>query len=85
MITKEEVKHIANLARLGLTEKEIGKYQKDLSSIFDYFKKLEKVDVSQTKPTSHPFSIENAVRKDIVKKESRKMIEGFLKVKSILK
>jgi len=41
MITKEEVKHIAKLARLGLTEKEIGKYQKELSSILDYIEKLK--------------------------------------------
>jgi len=41
MITKEEVKHIAKLARLGLTEKEIETYQKELSSIFDYIEKLK--------------------------------------------
>jgi len=41
MISKEEVKHIAKLARLGLTEKEVGKYQKELSSILDYIEKLK--------------------------------------------
>ncbi|MDP2664107.1 MAG: Asp-tRNA(Asn)/Glu-tRNA(Gln) amidotransferase subunit GatC, partial [bacterium] len=46
MISKEEVKHIAKLARLGLSDKEIGKFQKDLSSILDYVEKLKKVDVS---------------------------------------
>jgi len=42
MISKEEVKHIAKLARLELTEKEIEKMQKDLSEILDYFELLKK-------------------------------------------
>ncbi len=42
MISKEEVKYIAKLARLELTEKEITKMQKDLSSILDYFELLKK-------------------------------------------
>lgn len=43
MITKEEVKHIAKLARIKLTEDEIEKMQKDLSSVLDYFNLLKKV------------------------------------------
>ena len=42
MISKEEVKHIADLARLELSEKEIEKMQKDLTSILDYFNLLKK-------------------------------------------
>ncbi len=42
MISKEEVEHIARLARLELTEKEIEKMQKDLSAILDYFDLLKK-------------------------------------------
>jgi len=41
MISEEEVKHIAKLARLKLTEKEIGKMQKDLSAVLDYFNLLK--------------------------------------------
>jgi len=85
MITKEEVKHIAKLARLGLTEKEIGKYQKDLSLIFDYFKKLEKVDVSSVEATSHPLAIKNVMRRDEAKPWRQKLLTDFLKVKTILK
>lgn len=43
MISKEEVEHIAKLARLELTEKEIKKMQKDLSEILDYFNLLKNV------------------------------------------
>jgi len=42
MISKEEVEHIAKLARLELTGKEVEKMQKDLSAILDYFDLLKK-------------------------------------------
>ena len=85
MLKKEEVKHIAKLARLGLSEKEIGRYQKELSSILGYVDKLKGLDVSGVEPTSHPLAIENAMRQDEAKPEKRKLINGFLKVKSIFK
>jgi len=66
MISKEEVQHIAKLARLGLTEKEIKKFQKELSSILDYIEKLKEVDVSSIEPTSH--SITNLPQKERSKK-----------------
>jgi aspartyl-tRNA(Asn)/glutamyl-tRNA(Gln) amidotransferase subunit C len=64
MIDKKEVKHIAKLARLGLSEKEIEKIQKELSPILDYFEQLKKVDVSNIEPTSHSVLLENIMRKD---------------------
>ena len=51
MISKEEVKHIAKLARLGLTEKEREKMQKELSSILDYIEKLGDEDKSSSSAT----------------------------------
>lgn len=44
MLTAEEVKHIATLARIGLTEEEIPRYQKELSSVLDFFRALEAVN-----------------------------------------
>ena len=94
MISKEEVKHIAKLARLGISDKEIIKYQKDLSSVLDYIEKLEKVNVQGVEPTSHPFFVENIVRKDEIlnKKDTGKLRDmapdkkdNYIKVKSILK
>jgi len=84
MISKKEVQHIAKLARLGLTEKEIGKHQKEFSKILDYIEKLKEVDVSKIEPTSHSLKVKNIVRKDEVSKFNKKLIDGFLKVKSIL-
>ena len=94
MINKEEVKHIAKLARLGLTEKEIEQLQKELSSILDYFEKLKKVNISGIEPTTHSILVKNVMRDDERRKskvESRKLLdlapetkESYLKVKSIL-
>ena len=96
MITKEEVKHIAKLARLGLTEKEIKKYQKELSKILDYMEKLKEVDVSGVAPMSHSIAVKNITREDTTenrkqKIENRKLLDlapetkgGYLKIKSVL-
>lgn len=95
MISEEEVKHIAKLARLGLTQVEIKKMQKELSSILDYIEKLKKVDISKIEPTSHSIKIENVMREDQSKEkklETRKKLiemapekkEGYLKTKPIL-
>jgi aspartyl-tRNA(Asn)/glutamyl-tRNA(Gln) amidotransferase subunit C len=95
MISKEKVKHIAKLARLALSEKEIEDYQKDLSKILEYIEKLKEVDVSGIEPVFHPLKIKNVMREDVeVKKEInqiKKLIElmpekkgGYLKVKKVL-
>lgn len=93
MIDKEQVKHIAKLARIGLTDEKIEKMQKELSAILDYFEKLKEVDVSDVEPTSHSMSLENVFRED---EENEQRLEkdlidmapdkkdGYLKVRSIL-
>ena len=92
MITREEVQHIAKLARLGLIEKEINKFQKELSLILDYIEKLKEVDVSNVAPESHAILVENVSRNDEVSPRpgGRKLLDlapdkkdGFLKVKSV--
>ncbi len=96
MISKEEVKHIAQLARLGLKDKEIEKMQKELSTILDYIKLLEKVDISGIKATFHSIPIGNVMREDKIKQESSETVnkilagapaaeKGHFKVKGILK
>ena len=64
MITREEVQHIAKLARLGLTEQEVEKYQKELSAILGYIEKLKEVDVSKVEPTSQAVFLENIFKKN---------------------
>jgi aspartyl-tRNA(Asn)/glutamyl-tRNA(Gln) amidotransferase subunit C len=80
MITKETVKHIAKLARLGLTPKETEKMQKDLSLILDYFNLLKGVDVTGIEPTFHSISnLDASLRKDETKKELKEGAEKLIK------
>ena len=64
MITKDEVKHIAELARIGLDGKEIEKYQEDMSAILDWVEQLKEVDVEGVEPTAHITGLKNIVRAD---------------------
>ncbi len=69
MISKKQVKHIAYLAKLKLTEKEIEKFQKELSKILEYIEKLKEVNVEGVEPMSHSVWVENVMRED---KEDKK-------------
>lgn len=62
MISKEEVKRIAKLARLELTDNEVEKMQKDLSEILDYFNLLKKAPKTKIKKFSS--AKDSALRKD---------------------
>ena len=85
MISIKEVSHIAKLAKLELNEDEIEKHQKEFLKILDYVEKLKEVDVCWYQiPTSLLVSDTNNTRKDRVLKFNKKLIDGHLKVKSIL-
>jgi aspartyl-tRNA(Asn)/glutamyl-tRNA(Gln) amidotransferase subunit C len=51
-ISVEDVRHIANLARLKLTEEEILRYAEQLSAVLDYASRLQELDTSQISPTT---------------------------------
>ncbi|HZG82465.1 MAG TPA: Asp-tRNA(Asn)/Glu-tRNA(Gln) amidotransferase subunit GatC [Brevibacillus sp.] len=64
-ITRKEVEHVANLARLQLTEEEVERYTKDLNAILDFAAKLNELDTSQVQPTSHATDVKNVMREDV--------------------
>ena len=67
-ISREEVKHIALLARLGLAEEEVDKFQAQLSNILENFEVLKQVDTTNIKATAQPLPLYNVFREDEVKK-----------------
>ncbi|MBZ9578383.1 Asp-tRNA(Asn)/Glu-tRNA(Gln) amidotransferase subunit GatC [Patescibacteria group bacterium] len=69
MISKKEVQHIAKLARLGLTQKEVEKMQKELSLILDYFNLLKGVKTEKVEPTSHSILAKSYYAKDLMRKD----------------
>ena len=65
-VSKEDVKHIANLSKLNLTEEELEKYTTELSDIVNCANELASIDVDGVKPTAHILDIKNVFRKDEV-------------------
>ena len=65
MITSDQVKHIAKLARLGIKDADVEKFASQLSSIFGYIEQLNEVDVENVLPTSQVTGLENVMREDV--------------------
>lgn len=94
-LTKEQVNHMAKLARLGLTDKERKKFQRELSSILDFVEKLNEAKTEKVEPTAQVTGLENVSRPDKgrakSKREGEKLLElapetkdGYVKVKAVL-
>ena len=94
-LTKEQIKHIAELARLQLTEKELEIYGNQLSRVLGFIDQLQEVDTDDVEPTSQVTGLENVLREDTArewdKKESKEALEqapeiknGQVKVKRVL-
>jgi aspartyl-tRNA(Asn)/glutamyl-tRNA(Gln) amidotransferase subunit C len=58
-ITRDEVLHVARLARLALTEEEIGRFQEQLSAILEAVGKVSELELEGVEPTSHPLELSN--------------------------
>ena len=63
-ITKEDVKKVAQLARLNLNESEISNHAKQLEKILDYIQQLEKIDTDDIPCTTRAIQVKNSFRKD---------------------
>ena len=72
-----DLKHIARLSRLHLTEDELRFFETQVSQILQFVDKLKEVNVEGVEPTSHPLSLSNVFRADEVKPSIA--IEEFLK------
>lgn len=94
-LTKQDVLHVAKLAKLDLTDSEIEKFTSQLSGVIDHFSELSEVDTEGTEPTSQTTGLENVYREDEVNVDrslsqddavsgSDKIHNGYFKVKAIL-
>ena len=63
-ISREEVLHVARLARLELSDDEVTRFQEQLSAILEAVSKVAELDLSGVPPTSHPLAIANAWDED---------------------
>lgn len=94
MLTQDEVQHIALLARIGITEEEREKYQKDLARVLDFFHELKSVVTEQPAIDEQGAEVSGVVRTDRAESfdvSGRETIlknvpatkDGFVKVKSV--
>ncbi len=65
-LSREQVRHVAKLARLRLSEQEEERYVRQLGDILTYVETLQEVDVSHIVPTAHAADIPNLLREDVV-------------------
>ncbi|MBU1177197.1 Asp-tRNA(Asn)/Glu-tRNA(Gln) amidotransferase subunit GatC [Patescibacteria group bacterium] len=75
-----DINHIAKLARLGLSEKEKEKLEKELPSILKFVDKLNEVKADKIDPTTQVTGLENVVRKDKARVKSKQETEKLLKL-----
>jgi aspartyl-tRNA(Asn)/glutamyl-tRNA(Gln) amidotransferase subunit C len=64
VIDREQVLHVARLARLRLTEAEVERMSGELSTILDHIEKIGELDLERVEPTSHVVQVENVLRPD---------------------
>ena len=64
MISEEQVRHVANLARLGLTDEEIERMGEQLGAILDSVEKIQELDLTGVPPTANPLNLTNVFRPD---------------------
>lgn len=92
-LTKEEVKHVAHLARLAITEEEAEKFALQLGAITEFAEQLKELDTSNVEPTTHVLPLVNVLREDVATKglDREKMMlnvkeqeAGQVKVPSIM-
>ena len=64
MISEEEVRHVANLARLGLTDEEVEKMEGQLGAILESIEQIGELDLEDVPPTANPLNLTNVLRSD---------------------
>jgi aspartyl-tRNA(Asn)/glutamyl-tRNA(Gln) amidotransferase subunit C len=66
MIDRAQVLHVARLARLELTDDEVGRISAELSNVLGYIEKINELELDGVPPTTHVVEVSNALRPDVV-------------------
>jgi len=67
ILTREEVEHLAELAKVNLSEEEKELFRAQLERILEYFKKIDQLDLGGVEPTTHVMDVSNVFREDVAK------------------
>ncbi|MBW3611204.1 MAG: Asp-tRNA(Asn)/Glu-tRNA(Gln) amidotransferase subunit GatC [Actinobacteria bacterium] len=66
-ITRDDVAHVAGLARLELTDEELERFTVQLAAVLDHAADVEALDTAGVAPTAHPLPLVNVLRDDVVR------------------
>ncbi len=92
-LKSDDVRNIAQLARLHLDDDEIGRYAADLSSILDLVEQMQRVDTSAVEPLANPLDAEQRLRDDAVTETDERdkfqaiapdVADGFYRVPKVI-
>ena len=92
-ITKEDVEHVARLARLELSAQEVDTFTGQMDAILSYVEQLNALDTSAVTPTSHAVPMENAFRDDLLRPSigvdnalanAPDRVDGFFRVPKVI-
>ena len=92
-LTREQVQHVAKLARLSLSEEEISIFTGQMADILAYVEKLNELDTDGIVPTAHAVPMENSFRDDVVRPSigvenalanAPDRVEGFFRVPKVI-
>lgn len=92
-LTREEVLHVAKLARVGVSDADVAKFQTQLSQILEHFSALAEIDTTDVPPTTQSLPVENVMAKDEpapslpqedVLHNAPLEQEGYLRVRAVL-
>jgi len=92
-LSRDEVLHVARLARVGLSEADVAKFQQQLSQILDHFEVLKRIDTTDMPPTTHTLPLESVMAadeprpsldRDDVLANAPLEHEGYLRVRAVL-
>lgn len=93
MFTKDQVQHVAKLAKLSFTDEELGKFTDEFGRIIEMVEQLQEIDTEGVKPTYHGNQLTNVLREDkaILRNKTKELLnnaplaEGdYIKVPAIL-
>jgi aspartyl-tRNA(Asn)/glutamyl-tRNA(Gln) amidotransferase subunit C len=65
MIEREQVLHVAKLARLSFSDEEVDRLAPELSKIVEYVEQMDRLDLEGVEPTSHVVELQNVLREDV--------------------
>ena len=77
-LTKDEIQHVADLARLELSDDEIEKYGEQLSGVLSYIDQLQEVNTDAIEPTAQVTGLENVLREDSIKTWDKTEVKNSL-------